>query len=126
MTQPWKLLTLAALLSSTVVGLAVAAGAATHPRLSLETDKLLLENTRVRVMEYRSRPSGGVCGAGTHSHPAHVTIVLSPGRDRMTEAGGKTEIGDMKVGDVYWSEGETHTDVNVGKTNSRLIVVELK
>ena len=126
MTKPWKLLTLAALLSSTAVGLAVAAVAATHPRLALETDKVLLENTRVRVIEYRSRPTGGVCGAGTHTHPAHVTIVLSPARDRMTEAGGKTEIGDMKVGDVYWSDGETHTDVNVGKTNSRLIVVELK
>jgi hypothetical protein len=125
-TKPWMLLTQAALVSSTAVGLAVAGVAATHPHLALETDKVLLENTRVRVIEYRSRPSGGVCGAGTHAHPAHVTIVLSPARDRMTEAGGKTEIGDMKVGDVYWSDGETHTDVNVGKTNSRLIVVELK
>jgi hypothetical protein len=123
-TKSWKLLTQAALVSSAAIG-AVAALAATHPHLALDTEKVLLDNTRVRVLEYRSRPSGGVCGAGPHSHPAHVTIVLSPARDRMVEA-GKTEIGDMKVGDVYWSEGETHTDVNIGKTNSRLIVVELK
>jgi hypothetical protein len=32
----------------------------------------------------------------------------------------------MKVGDVYWSDGETHTDVNIGKTGSRVMVVELK
>lgn len=125
MTKSWKLLTQAALLSSAAVGLAVAALAATHPHLALDTEKVLLDNARVRVLEYRSRPSGGVCGTGTHTHPAHVTIVLSPARDRMVEA-GKTEIGDMKVGDVYWSEGETHTDVNIGKTNSRLILVELK
>jgi hypothetical protein len=41
-TKPWKLLTLDALLSSTAVGLAVAAVAATHPHLALETDKVLL------------------------------------------------------------------------------------
>ena len=36
------------------------------------------------------------------------------------------EEGEMKFGDVYWSDGETHTDVNTGTTRSRVIVVELK
>ena len=102
------------------------AAALSASRLPLQTEQVKLENARVRVIEYTSRPSGDVCGIGTHSHPAHVTIVLSPARDRATTVGGKPEEGDMKVGDVYWSDGETHTDVNIGKANSRLIVVELK
>lgn len=124
MSHPWKYW----MLPATVVA-AFAAGfalAATHPHLALETEKVLIDNARVRVLEYRSRPTGNVCGAGEHSHPAHVTIVLAPARDRAHAVGGKTEIADMKVGDVYWSDGETHTDVNIGKTNSKVIVVELK
>ena len=94
-----------------------------HP---LEVERVVLENPRVRVLEYTSKPHGNVCGVGTHSHPAHVTIVLSPAQDRATNKGAKPEEADMKIGDVYWSDGETHTDVNIGKTDSRIIVVELK
>jgi hypothetical protein len=92
----------------------------------IATERVVLENARVRVLEYTSKPHGDVCGVGTHTHPAHVTIVLSPAHDRATNVGGKPEESDMKVGDVYWSDGETHTDVNTGKTDSRVIVVELK
>ena len=92
----------------------------------LQSERVLLENDKVRVLEYVSRPSGGVCGVDRHSHPAHVTIVLDAARDRMTPEGGKPEVADLKVGDVFWSEAETHTDVNVGKSDSRLIVVEIK
>jgi len=107
-----------------VLGAAELLVAAAHA--SLQSEKVVLENARVRVLEYTSRPTGDVCGIGTHSHPAHVTIVLSPARDRATSVGGKPEDATMKVGDVYWSDGETHTDVNIGRTNSRVIVVELK
>jgi hypothetical protein len=113
------------LFCSVVVGLSAAAAlsAKTPP---LQSERVLLENTKVRVIEYRSQPNGNVCGVGAHSHPAHVTIVLAPARDRATTVGGKPEDTDMKVGEVYWSDGETHTDVNIGKTSSRVIVVELK
>ena len=93
---------------------------------SPEFQKVLLENARVRVLEYRSKPSGGVCGAGSHSHPPHVTVVLAPSRDHAVRSDGKVEDGELQVGDVYWSDGETHTDVNTGTTPSYLIVIELK
>ena len=92
----------------------------------LQSERVLLENDKVRVLEYVSKPSGGVCGLDRHSHPAHVTIVLEAARDRMTPEGGKPEVADLKAGDVFWSEAEAHTDVNIGKTDSRLIVVEIK
>lgn len=113
------------LVCSAVVGL-LAAAAISAKTSTLQSEQVLLENARVRVIEYRSLPNGNVCGVGTHSHPAHVTIVLAPARDRATTVGGKPEDSDMKLGEAYWSDGETHTDVNIGKTRSRVIVVELK
>lgn len=95
-------------------------------KVPLQSERVLLENDKVRVLEYASKPSGGVCGVDRHSHPAHVTIVLEAARDRATTEGGKAEVADLNVGDVFWSEAETHTDVNIGKTDSRLIVVEIK
>ena len=94
-------LTLAASLALALilVGVGFAAGLSAKQR-SLETERVVLDNARVRVLEYTSKPHGNVCGVGTHSHPAHVTIVLSPARDRATAVGGKPEVADMKVGDV--------------------------
>jgi len=39
--------------------------------------RVAFENDRVRVLEFVGRPGMGVCGEGMHSHPAHLTIVLS-------------------------------------------------
>ena len=116
----------AVVLSASVILAGATVPASTSDKGRLEKERIVLENARVRVLEYTSKPNGDVCGVGIHSHPAHLTIVLSPARDRATTVGGKPEVADMKVGDVYWSDGETHTDVNIGKTSSRVIVVELK
>src|SRR5215510_14770062 len=72
---------------------------------ALQSARVVLDNAKVRVIEYRSEPNGGICGVGRHSHPAHVTIVLEAARDRLTNVSGKTEESDLKVGDVYWSDG---------------------
>ena len=112
--------------SMMLVGALAVGATLSGARRPLQSERVVLENAKVRVIEYTSKPTGDVCGVGAHSHPAHLTIVLSAARDRVTAVGAKREEGDMKVGDVYWSDGETHTDVNVGKSNSRLIVVEIK
>lgn len=121
-----RALVLAALLLTLILAGAVVHASTSGKGQPLQTERVVLENARVRVLEYTSKPHGDVCGIGTHSHPAHLTIVLSPARDRATNKGEKPEVTDMKVGDVYWSDGETHTDVNIGSTNSRVMVVELK
>ena len=121
-----RALVLAALLLTLILAGAVVRASTSGKGHPLQTERVVLENARVRVLEYTSKPHGDVCGVGSHSHPAHLTIVLSPARDRATNKGGKPEVTDMKAGDVYWSDGETHTDVNIGGTNSRVMVVELK
>ena len=121
-----KTLALTGVTAVLLAGAVVAAGGQSGGGAPLQTERLLLENSRVRVLEYTSRPTGGVCGYGRHSHPAHLTIIMDPARDRMFVGDGKPEEADLKPGDVFWSDGETHTDVNIGSTNSRIIVVELK
>lgn len=46
--------------------------------------KPIFENARVRVLEFDAKPNEGVCGAGMHSHPAHLTVVLDPADVKIT------------------------------------------
>jgi hypothetical protein len=88
--------------------------------------RVAFENDKLRVLEYVSRPGMGVCGNGMHSHPAHLTIALTPAKVRIRLPDGKTLIGENKVGDVFWSEAETHETENVSGRDMRALLVELK
>src|SRR2546423_4931482 len=88
--------------------------------------RVALENDHLRVLEFNSRPGLGVCGSGMHSHPAHLTVVLSAGKVRWKLPDGKTGIGENKLGDVFWSEAETHEVENISGKDMRALLVELK
>jgi beta-alanine degradation protein BauB len=88
--------------------------------------KVTLDNSQVRVLEYNSRPGMGVCGQGLHSHPAHLTVVLTPGKVRVKHADGKVTESSNEAGLTFWSEAETHEVENVSGRNMRLVLVELK
>jgi beta-alanine degradation protein BauB len=89
--------------------------------------KVVLENEHLRVLEFNSRPGMAVCGAGMHSHPAHLTIVLSAGRVRVRTPDGKVMTTDeTPPGLVFWSEAETHEVENVSGRDMRSLIVELK
>jgi beta-alanine degradation protein BauB len=88
--------------------------------------KVVLENDKLRALEYRARPGMGVCGQGMHSHPAHLTVVLYDGKFRHKTPDGKVTEGNSKVGDVFWSEAETHEVENLSGRNSRALLIELK
>jgi hypothetical protein len=68
----------------------------------------------------------GVCGTGVHSHPPHLTIALSMGKVRVKQPGGKTFVEENKLGDVFWSEAETHEVENISGKDLRALLVELK
>ena len=87
--------------------------------------KVVLDNDKVRVTEYNARPSMGVCGVGVHSHPAHLTVVLSPTRVKVT-VNGVSRIVENKLGDVFWEPAVTHEVENVGTNGVRSLIVELK
>jgi len=87
--------------------------------------RVVLENERVRVIEYKSRPGLGVCGEGVHSHPAHLAIALTPAKVKVTQ-NGKTTYGDVPAGEVMYFEAEVHQAENVGGAGTRFFLIEMK
>ncbi len=88
-----------------------------------ENYKILLENDRVRVMDFRlARGATEVL----HAHPAHVVYVLAPFRIRFTFPDGRTGMREAKAGDILFSEAVIHSPENVGGTDAHGILVELK
>ena len=84
---------------------------------------VLLENERVRVIEVSFKPGES---APTHSHPEHFVYVIAGGKLKITNSEGKVLDAELKNGDVLWLPAETHSAVNTGDTEIRLIVNELK
>lgn len=112
-----------------LAALAAAAGAAQAQDAAVvqpRAYRVVLENEQLRVLEFNSRPGMGVCGSGMHSHPAHLTVVLSPARVRVRLPDGKSLVAENKPGDVFWSEAETHEVENLSGKDVRALLVELK
>jgi quercetin dioxygenase-like cupin family protein len=87
--------------------------------------RLVLENNKVRVLRFTSKPGMGVCGVGIHSHPGHVTVLLTPAKVRVTQ-GGKTTIVEAKAGDAFWEPPVTHEVENYGGAEVRSLIIEVK
>ena len=88
--------------------------------------RVVLENERVRVLEYKSRPGLGVCGHGMHYHPAHVTISLTGAKLKKTQPDGKATIVEIPPGHVFYQDAETHSAEVIGGAGTRTFIVELK
>jgi hypothetical protein len=88
--------------------------------------RVVLENDRVRVLEYKSRPGLGVCGEGMHYHPAHVTVSLTGAKLKVTTPDGKETFVDIPPGHVFFSEAQTHSAEIVGGSGTRSYIIELK
>jgi len=85
--------------------------------------KVLLENDRVRVLEFRLKPGEK---DPMHSHPSMIVYFLSSFKLKFTLPDGKTTDAEGKPGGVLWSEAVTHAPENVGTTEAHVLVVELK
>jgi len=85
--------------------------------------KSLLDNERVRVLEFRAAP-----GEKTpmHSHPDYITYSFSGGKNRFTYPKGKPFMAVSKPGDTLWHMAETHAGENTGGTELHVLIVELK
>jgi quinol monooxygenase YgiN/quercetin dioxygenase-like cupin family protein len=104
--------------------LAPAAGVSQDPvPLYPENYKVLLENDRVRVLDFRLLKGAR---ENAHSHPAHVAYVLTGFKIRFTFPDGQTRIRETQSGDVLFSEAVTHASENIGETDAHGILVELK
>jgi beta-alanine degradation protein BauB len=79
--------------------------------------KVVFENDRVRVLEYRDHPGDRT---HPHGHPDSVMVTLSSFRRRLH---GDV---DLPAGQVRWVGAQTHAGENIGASESHAIFVELK
>jgi len=92
-------------------------------KVAPEKCKVLLENDRVRVLQVVNPPGGKV---GMHSHPPYVVYALASSKEKLTLPDGKTEVRDIKSGQATWSDGATHSGENIGRSEIRVLLIELK
>lgn len=85
--------------------------------------KVLVENDRVRVLDFTLRKGDT---EEFHMHPAHVLYVLAPFKIMFKLPGGRTAVREAKAGDVLFSEAVTHSPTNIGETDAHGILIELK
>jgi hypothetical protein len=96
------------------------------PTVAPRSFRVVLENERVRVLEFKSRPGLGVCGEGMHSHPDHVTVSLTGAKLKVTTPGGKVTFEDIPAGAVFFAPAEIHSAEIIGGLNTRSYIIELK
>lgn len=84
--------------------------------------KVVFENDRVRVLEYRDHPGDAT---HDHSHPDSVMVTLSGFRRRLI-AGDRSIDADLQPHQARWLDAQTHRGENIGDTPTHVIFVELK
>ncbi len=100
--------------------------AAARDPISTDPDKykVIFENDRVRVLEYRDKPGQKTA---PHFHPDYVLYALTSFRRSLTfPTEGKSGTRDVQAGDVLWGKAQVHIGENVGTTETHVIMVELK
>ena len=117
-------------LTALICILVVAFMVATAPALAQDAMKAApqsfkerLNNDHVRVLEYSSKPGDK---EAIHSHPAVLIYVIQGGKLRSTTPDGKSTDIEYKAGDVRWRDAITHTGENIGTTDIKALLVEVK
>jgi hypothetical protein len=88
------------------------------------TVTVFVDNDRVKVYEGRFSP--GEKSPQMSKRPDRVEFALTDGQMRNYHADGKVEDVTWKAGEVKWSERATYQQENIGMTEFRIRVVQLK
>ena len=84
--------------------------------------RVLLENDRVRVLEYLDSPGDRT---QPHSHPDSVMVTLGDFRRRLWAGDREVEV-ELSAFQARWLDAQEHSGMNIGETPSHSIFVELK
>src|SRR5262245_20417470 len=104
-------------------GMAALAAAEDSVAVDPKHYKVEFQNDRVRVLRIKYGPGEK---SVMHAHPAAVAVFLTAGQAKMTTADGKSNVLDMKAGQVQWTDKEKHLPENSGSKPFELVLVELK
>jgi len=84
--------------------------------------KVIFENERVRVVEYRDQPGDTT---NRHRHPDSVMYTLTAFRRRISADDRYVDV-EIPAGAVRWISAQQHCGHNTGDTETHSIFVELK
>jgi hypothetical protein len=91
-----------------------------------ETDpdkyRVVFENDRVRVLEYRDRPGDRT---SPHRHPDSIMYTLSAFDRRLIHDGEHRDV-KLESGRVNWLTAQEHSGENIGSSETHVLFVELK
>jgi len=88
-----------------------------------ENYRVLLENDRVRVLDFRLARGAT---EQMHTHPAHLAVFLEDFTIRFTLPDGSHALREGHPHQISWSDGVTHASENIGPSDAHGILVELK
>lgn len=90
-------------------------------------EKVIVENDKMKVVEFLSQPQSDVCGMGMHHHEPHLTVVLTDAKVKITPENGEPQEIEVKSGTSIWFDAaETHSVTNLGEEPTKMILVYLK
>jgi quercetin dioxygenase-like cupin family protein len=84
--------------------------------------KVIFENERVRVLEYRDKPGDRT---SPHEHPDSVMYTLTAFDRRLIHGEASRDV-QLEAGRVVWVVAQEHQGENIGTTDTHTIFVELK
>lgn len=84
--------------------------------------KVVFENDRVRVLEYKDRPGDRT---SPHQHPDSVMYTLSSFERRLVQGDREVDV-QLEAGLVRFLSAQEHHGENIGTTDSHALFVELK
>jgi hypothetical protein len=87
-----------------------------------ELYRVVFENDRVRVLEYRDEPGDRT---HTHRHPDSVMYTLGEFRRRVSSGDRHIDV-ELAAGQVRWLDAQEHLGENTGSTGSHALFIELK
>jgi len=86
--------------------------------------RVLMENEHVRVVEYSVKPGEKDVW---HTHPPRSSYVVSGGKVKVYSENGEPKISEVKTGASSWAgQGAKHYVENVGSTDIKIILTEIK
>jgi hypothetical protein len=74
------------------------------------------------VLEYRDRPGDRTT---PHAHPDSVMVTLTGFRRRLIDGDRSVDV-DLAPGLVRWLAAQSHAGENIGDSETRVILIELK
>ena len=85
--------------------------------------KVVLENDRVRVLEFRGKPGDKTA---LHSHPSSAVIAITDGKFKFTSPDGQSIEAELKAGQTICQDAVEHTTEVMGTSEAYVVIVELK